>query len=216
LCRSQHLSSLNGYQVIASHFSLGSPDRLLKLCLRPGSLFRVPSSPSLFFQSPSSFCDVGVPPPLSSGTSPDFLCCGVENAAPSAKVQIDYRLRYAHMRRSLQASRGPLRDAQPIVIHSRSINVCAWAYGCIYDRWVYEWTTIGLILSCACPRAPCIGRTDIWIAGGCTEPSMFQCDYLYSASTCIENAAVPLDGGWISYDGTMSARQIQVELTLNL
>jgi hypothetical protein len=57
---------------------------------------------------------------------------------------------------------------------------------------------------------------DIGTFGGPTEPSMFQYDYWYSAATCIENAAVPLDGEWISYYCTMSARQLQVELTLNL
>jgi hypothetical protein len=45
---------------------------------------------------------------------------------------------------------------------------------------------------------------------------MFKYDYLYSAATCIENAAVPLDGGWISYNCIISAQQLQVELTLNL
>jgi hypothetical protein len=35
----------------------------------------------------------------------------------SAKVQIDYRL----------------RDAQSIVSYSRFIEMCAWAYGTIYD-----------------------------------------------------------------------------------
>jgi len=78
------------------------------------------------------------------------------------------------------------------------------------------WTTIGLLLFCACPQALCIARTDIRISGGRIEPSIFQYDYLYAAATCIENAAVPLDGGWISYNCTMSARQLQVEPTLNL
>jgi hypothetical protein len=45
---------------------------------------------------------------------------------------------------------------------------------------------------------------------------MLQYDCLYSATTCIENAAVLLDGGLISYDWTMSAQNLHVELTLNL
>jgi len=48
------------------------------------------------------------------------------------------------------------------------------------------------------------------------ELYIFQYDYLDSVARCIENAAVPLDGGWISYDGTMSPWQHQLELTLNL
>jgi hypothetical protein len=59
--------------------------------------------------------------------------------ATSAKVQIDYRMRYAHTRSSQQASHGPLRDAQSIVVHSRSIDICAWAYGTIYG-----WQSIDL------------------------------------------------------------------------
>jgi hypothetical protein len=38
-------------------------------------------------------------------------------------VQIDYRLRYAHTH----------THAQPIVIYSRFIEMCAWAYGTIYS-----------------------------------------------------------------------------------
>jgi len=57
---------------------------------------------------------------------------------------------------------------------------------------------------------------DIRISGGRTEHSIFHYDYLYSAATCKENAAVPLDGGWIFYNYTMGVRQLQVELTLNL
>ena len=37
-----------------------------------------------------------------------------------------------HMRSSKQASHGPLRNAQPIVIYSRFMQMCAWAYGTIY------------------------------------------------------------------------------------
>jgi hypothetical protein len=33
---------------------------------------------------------------------------------------------------SYQASHGPLRDAQSIVAHSRSIDICAWDYGTTY------------------------------------------------------------------------------------
>jgi len=103
-----------------------------------------------------------------------------------------------------------------MVIHSWSRDICMWTYGRTYDRWVYEWTTVGRILPRACLKAQCIRRTDIRISGGRTEPSMFQSDYLWSAATCIENAAVPLDGGWISYDCTMSVRQLQVKITLYL
>ena len=56
----------------------------------------------------------------------------LERANASAKVQIDYRLRYAHTRSSKQASRGLLRDVQPLVICSRFIEMCEWAYGTIY------------------------------------------------------------------------------------
>ena len=71
-------------------------------------------------------------------------------------------------------------------------------------------------MSCVCLQARCIGRTDIRISGGRTKPSIFQHDYLYLAAMCIENAAVPLDAGWISYKCRISARQLQVEPTLNL
>jgi len=43
------------------------------------------------------------------------------------KSTIDCATRSSH-----QASRGPLRDAQFIVIHRRSIDICAWDYGTIY------------------------------------------------------------------------------------
>ena len=109
---------------------------------------------------------------------------------------------------SRQASRGPLCDTLPIVINSRSIDICMSATGCIYDRWVYEWTNIGLIIPSACQQALCIDGTDIRISGGRTEPSVLVYDYLYSAATCIENAAVQIDGGWISYNCTMSVWQL--------
>ena len=44
---------------------------------------------------------------------------------------------------------------------------------------------------------------------------MSQYHSLYSAATCIENAIVLLDGGWISKDCAVSVRQLQVELILN-
>jgi hypothetical protein len=43
---------------------------------------------------------------------------------------------------------------------------------------------------------------------------MFQYDYLCSAATCIENTAVLLEGGWISYNCTMSAQHLQVKIML--
>ena len=106
---------------------------------------------------------------------------------------------------------------QPIVINSRFIDICAWADGCIYDLWVYELTIIRLILPSAYPQDLCISRRDIQISSGHTQLCIFQYDYLYSATRCIENTLVLLDGpGWISYDCTMSPWQLQVKVTLNL
>ena len=57
---------------------------------------------------------------------------------------------------------------------------------------------------------------DICISGKHTEPSMFQYDYVYMATTYIENAAVPHNGRWISNDATKSAPKCHVEPRLNL
>jgi len=137
---------------------------------------------------------------FSHSISPDLI---ILDHRQKSKLTID-----CTTRSSWQASRGPLDDAQPIVIHSQSIDICTWAYGSIYDWLVYKWTTIRLIVSCACPQALYIGRTDIRISTGCTKPSIFQSDYLYSAAMGIENAAVLIDSGCIFYDCTVSAQQL--------
>jgi len=61
------------------------------------------------------------------------IWCGWK--VPSAKVRIDYRMYYAYTctcAAHTNASRGPLGNAQPMVIYSRFIELYAWAYGTIY------------------------------------------------------------------------------------
>ena len=102
-----------------------------------------------------------------------YVCCAIASSGSClsyidrrllAELQIYNRLRYALMRHSYQAFRGPLRNGQPIVIDSRFIEVCMWAYGTIYGWWpemdlyrslpLYQYCTLSLIVpSRACLRA---------------------------------------------------------------
>jgi len=84
----------------------------------------VPGRFAYGFRTVLHFADDLDPPSLSfsSTTLPS-----PQNHRQKCKSTID-----CATRSSYQASRGPLRDAQSIVIHSRSVDICAWDYGTIY------------------------------------------------------------------------------------
>jgi hypothetical protein len=71
-------------------------------------------------------------------------------------------------------------------------------------------------MSCVSPQPQYIGGPEIGLCSGYTTPFMFQYDYLYSAATCIDDAVVLLAGGLISYDCTMSAWHLKVEIKLHV
>jgi len=136
--------------------------------------------------------------PLSSTGKTDTL----------GKVHIEYRLCETRTFGAQHRSCRPLSNAQCKVINCWSIDISTRPNWIISDWWVYELTTIGLILSCACMPPLQIGTIHIRKSGGHTNPSRFQFEYWYLAAMSIQHAAVPLNGGWISFNCTISLGQL--------
>jgi len=132
------------------------------------------------------------------------------------KVHIHYRLQYTHMCSWQKACCRLLHQIQPIVIHSRSVDIYIWAYESTYVCCVYELSPIVLIFSGEYWQVLSIDRMDIVVFGGRTEPSLFNYDHMYLGATCIENPAVPLDAVWIFNNCPMSTQQLHVIHMLTL
>jgi hypothetical protein len=116
-------------------------------------------------------------------------------------------------------SKFPVDSCMMLSLLSSTVGAKRFARGPM-DVFMTSGSISGLPSDWSCPEhartLSALVEQAIRISGGGTEPSTFQNDYLDWAATCIENAAVPLNGRWISYHCTMSAWQPEVESTLNL